>query len=257
MKHFLYLFTAALLSYACSSVRPSSKNKGFDLRYTAQDETEIKHYLLLLTAGKQQVEAYFGAKFAQPFLVTVHQDRAALDSCWQERWKMPEFHSECWMVASGESTYLDLLSPKSWAEFACEHRWEDQVASARLIAHEMTHVFHGQHNASPDFSDTDRIDWFVEGLAVCVSGQCDSVRLAGLKNWLKEHPAPSSLDQFWTGKQKYGLSGSVVLYLEQKLGRKKLFQVLVFNKKDQLLNALGITEAELLKGWKAWLLGKG
>ena len=56
---------------------------------------------------------------------------------------------------------------------------------------EMTHVFHGHYNASPDFSDTDRIDWFVEGLAVYASGQCDAARLLGVRRWLKEHPAPA------------------------------------------------------------------
>jgi len=60
------------------------------------------------------------------------------------------------------------------------------------------HVFHAQLSSSPDFSDTEGIDWFVEGLATYASGQLDSLRLKEIKNAIIENNAPASLDSFWT-----------------------------------------------------------
>ena len=255
MKYFaLLLLSAGLALSSCLLHRkaPTPPQYKFDLRCTPADEAEMPHYLAVLRKGQRHAETFFGKPFPRPFSVVIHPSRAALDSCWQQDWKMPDFRSECWMVASGVAAKLDVLSPKTWASAACEHRWEDSVASVRLITHEMVHVFHGQHCASPDFSDTDRIDWFVEGLAVYASGQCDSARLAGVRQWLKARPAPpTSLDQFWTGKHKYGLSGSVVMFLDKKLGRERLCNLLVFNKKDDLLRAIGMTEQEILEQWRS------
>ncbi len=257
MKHICLLLATVILLFACKLPQHAAKSSGFELRYTAQEKQAIADYLAVLKAGKRQTESFFGKPFPNTFTVTIHPNRSALDSCWQQDWKMPDFHSECWMVASGIATKLDLLSPKVWSQSACEHNWEDRIASARLIAHEMIHVYHGQHNASPDFNDVDRIDWFVEGLAVYASGQCDSTRMAGLRGWLKDHPAPGSLDQFWSGPQKYGLSGSVVMYLDQKLGREKLCSLLVFNKKEDLLKAVGMTEGDILEGWRVLVMANG
>src|SRR4030095_3605193 len=112
------------------------------------------------------------------------------------------------------------------------------------------HVYHGQMNASPDFSDVTGVDWFVEGLATYVSGQCDAERLAAVKKAIDNNEIPPHLDDFWTGKLKYGLSGSVVMYIDEKFGTEKLTQLLPFNRKDQILRFLGVTEDELTKGWR-------
>lgn len=248
MKQISFLLPALLLLLAACR---SSRGPATD--YQLLPPADAAPYASYFSKAKRQVEAFWGNPFPRSFNIVVHENRAKLDSCWQRDWKMPEFHSECWMVASGVARKLDLLSPKSWSREACEHHWEDSIASLRLIAHEMTHVYHGQYNVSPDFSDVDRIDWFVEGLAVFASGQCDAARLAGVKTWLATHPAPPSLDNFWSGKQKYGLSGSVVMFLDERLGRKKIFTLLPINKKAELLQTIGMTEAEILKGWAEWL----
>jgi hypothetical protein len=108
-------------------------------------------------------------------------------------------------------------------------------------------------NASPDFSDVSGMDWFVEGLATYASGQLDAERIGEVKNAIAKNEIPGGLDNFWTGKLKYGLSGSVVMYIDKKFGREKLKQLLPFNKKDQILNSLGITESELINGWKDYI----
>jgi hypothetical protein len=127
---------------------------------------------------------------------------------------MPEFKSECQMVASGIATKLDVISPKMWDTEACEHYYSDNQKTQRLITHELVHVYHGQWNQSPDFSNVEGIDWFVEGLATYASGQCDEQRIADVKKAITENKVPSSLDNFWTGKNKYGLSGSVVQFID-------------------------------------------
>lgn len=63
----------------------------------------------------------------------------------------------------------------------------------------------------------------------------------------------SSLDKFWTEKLKYGLSGSVVMYLDKICTRTKLIQLLKYNKLADLLLSLNITESALLDGWKKYI----
>jgi len=43
-----------------------------------------------------------------------------------------------------------------------------------------------------------------------------------LKKAIKNNQIPESLDSFWTGKIKYGLSGSVVMFIDRKYGRIQL-----------------------------------
>jgi hypothetical protein len=184
----------------------------------------------------------------------VHLNRHSLDSAWQKDWNMPTFKSECWMVASGVASKLDMISPKMWDKESCEHKYEDSQKTQQLITHELVHVYHGQLNASPDFSNIEGLDWFVEGLATYASGQCDSVRIAEVKKAILENNLPKTLDSFWSGKLKYGLSGSVVMYIDKHYGRVKLKELLSFNKKADLFSALNTTAPELLDGWKIYML---
>ncbi|WP_181394611.1 hypothetical protein, partial [Staphylococcus pseudintermedius] len=77
----------------------------------------------------------------------------------------------CWMVASGVADGVRMLSPRAWKTEACEHDAGDARHVEQLLAHELVHVFHGQHNPSPAFLAVTGIVWFVEGLATLASGQ--------------------------------------------------------------------------------------
>lgn len=250
MKNLYFALLASILLLSCHTTQAVKKSSGFEVIGLSGNEQLPSEYQPVFDYCKSRVTSFFGKPFPRHFTIYIHPSRQALDACWQKDWKMPEFRSECWMVASGVADKLDLLSPKTWSTAACEHHWEDQTASERLIAHEMVHVYHGQQNESPDFSAVDRVDWFVEGLAVYASGQCDSARLAELRKWLNGHPVPHSLDEFWTGPQKYGLSGSAVRFLDQKLGREKLCSLLVYAKKEDLMQAIGMSEALFLSAWE-------
>ncbi|MFT3794606.1 hypothetical protein [Flavobacterium sp.] len=229
------------------------RNENFILFYTDSDADQKSAHKKLIVDGIIAVNQFFDSGFKKQFKVYVHPSRHSLDSTWRKDWKMPDFKSECWMVASGVATKLDWLSPKVWDQHACEHVYADTQKTQQLITHELVHVFHGQRNASPDFSQTEGIDWFVEGLATYASGQCDANRLSEVKKALQENKIPNSLDDFWSGKIKYGLSGSMVMYIERKYGREKLIGLLPYSKKSEILAALHTSEAELLADWKRFI----
>jgi len=232
----------------------SEKHKGYQLFYTSSDRKSKKEYLKLVNKGITSVELFFNSSFNKPFNIYIHPNRHSLDSTWQKDWNMPDFKSECWMVASGVAARLDMISPKIWDREACEHRFGEYDKTQNLFTHELVHVYHGQLNASPDFGDVERIDWFVEGLATYASGQCDSVRISEIKKAISSNNIPKSLDDFWRGKLKYGLSGSMVMFIDKKYGRTKLKELLPFNKKADLLSRLNIPEPALMEEWKDFIL---
>lgn len=240
--------------FLCSWVKVNDhwkikKYKDYDIQYNNQDRDNIKAYNKLIKKGKHETEAFFNTEYKHRFAVVVHLNRHSLDSTWQKDWNMPDFKSECWMVASGVGHKLDLISPHAWKSEACEHRYEDALKTQQLITHELIHVYHGQINKSPDFSDTDGVDWFVEGLATYASGQYDSTRTAAVKKILQDNTYPKSLDDFWKGKNKYGLSGSMLRYIDLFYGREKLISLLPLNNKADILAALNTTETALIDAW--------
>lgn len=232
----------------------TEKHDRYTLFYKEPDRSSIREYSRWMDAGIGTVEKFTGHSFPRHFELYIHPSRQSLDQQWQKDWKMPDFKSECWMVASGVASKLDLISPKIWDRESCEHSYADTIKTQQLITHELFHVYHGQLNGSPDFSETAGLDWFVEGFATYASGQCDSKRLAEVKNAIEADTVLLSLDNFWKGKLKYGQSGSIVKYIDQHYGRKKLMAALPFTKKEEVLKSLSVTENDLLAAWKAFLL---
>lgn len=231
----------------------TEKKKNYSLHYTAAEAANKNDYLQLIDQGMQSVKLFFKLPYKKEFDVYLYPDRSSLDSTWQSDWKMPDFRSECWMVASGIAQKLDLLAPATWDTASCEHTYLDKIKTQQLITHELVHVFHGQYNISPDFSNTAGIDWFVEGLATYASGQCDAARLGEVKGAIDNGTTPATLDEFWSGKLKYGLSGSMVQFIDQQYGRAQLISLMQYNNKRELLQALHITEIELILHWTAYM----
>lgn len=235
----------------------------FDLHVTAADSALTSALVKTLSAGAENNAAFFGRPFPQRFDVWCFPDRAALDRQWQQDWGDSTFQSACWMVASGVAKRLDLLSPRVWDTEACEHRnpfaAPDSAASVkrmrefqRLLTHELTHVYHGQHCRIPDFTGMDALGWWVEGLATYVSGQLDSSRVERVRTLLRDGKTPASLDQFWSGPNRYGLSGSVVAALEARHGRAALLRLLPMTTPAEVFESLGMDEAAILGAWKQW-----
>lgn len=252
MKH-IYLF-AFLLSPSHLTGWLHQKQPGFTIYYQSGDRKNVHDYNLMVREGMKKVKAFFSADYKTPFKVYVHPDRQSLDSTWQHNFKMPDFKSECWMVASGIADKLDMISPKQWKLQSCEHDYSNKEETQRLITHELVHVFHAQHNRSRDFSESENLDWFAEGLATYVSGQLTEEKLDEVKQAVRENQTPSSLDDFWKGKMRYQLSGSTVLFIDKAYGRKKLMELLPFTKKSEVLAALGSSEDHFLHDWKEFML---
>ncbi|WP_339915879.1 peptidase MA family metallohydrolase [Yeosuana marina] len=248
-----------ILSLLCSftfvkSTWLQKNNEDYTLFYTSNDSENLKEYESFLKNGINVVHDFFQEPFNTNFDIYIHPNRASLDSTWQKDWGMSNFKSQCWMVASGVASKLDIISPKRWDSLACEHVYANITKTQRLITHELVHVFHGQKNKSPDFRNVTGIDWFVEGLATYVSGQCDADRIAKVKNAVLENKAPTSLNNFWKGNLKYGLSGTMVMYLNEKYGHDILVHLLEYNDVKEVFMLLNTTELEILQGWKDYII---
>lgn len=226
----------------------------YKLYYKDADKFILNDVGTLIQRGMQQTRDFFHSGFRHVFAVYIHPARRSLDSTWQMNWSLPDFKSECWMVASGEAKRLDLLSPARWGSEACEHQYSNRMSTQNPFTHELVHVYHAQLNPSPDFSQLENLDWLVEGLATYVSGQCDSVRLAGVMSILHANKGPKALSEFWTGQHKYGLSGSMLMYIDKKFGRQKLLSLLSLTKCSEVLSAFGTTETDLINNWRDFVL---
>ncbi len=222
----------------------------YTLHYTSADQSIIKKIDNDLQSGLDHIVEHLHQSFPNKFNVYIFPDRILLDKQWQKDWGDSSFQSHCWMIASGVAHRLDILSPNTWAKQACDHNGSDTIEVRQVIWHEMVHVFHGQYNPDHTFSYIEKLDWLVEGVATFVSGQLDEKRLQRIKQLIKENKTPSTLDNFWKGQEKYGLSGSIVAYIDKTYGREKLFALMKFTNKQDALKFLGVSEEELIKNWK-------
>lgn len=200
-----------------------------------------------------RVEAYFGRDFPKAFSVEVLPDRAALDEHWRSRWAPAGFESECWMVASGEHDELALLSLDAWRRDACEHDPDDATHVQQLVAHEVVHVFHDQIHPAPSFDELDpTLAWLVEGLAVHVSGQLETEHSTRAREAISTGQAPTRLADAWSGPFRYGVSGSLVSFVDRCFGRPAVIELLSVSSQDEALAVLGMDEGTMLRTWQDW-----
>ncbi len=206
----------------------------------------------LLEDGVRAVEAYFGRPFSRPFAVEVLPDRAGFDASLPPEWGLGQ--TQCWMVATGVADALRMLSPRAWGTDACEHDAGDDDHVRGIVTHELVHVFHGQANPTGDFVGAEDVGWFGEGLAVLVSGQLDDPRHAGAaRAALDQGAAPRRLAESWSGPHRYGVTGSLVRYLELCVGREGLLRMLAATSEAGLLDIAGMSAEELLGGWSEFV----
>jgi len=237
------------------SKQKAIEKKSYHIHYDSIDNRQAKQIESWLNHGKKDIEEFFSKGFEKQFDVYIFSERDSLDKQWQTDWNIPNFKSECWMVASGIAHRLDILSPRIWKTQACEHDNNDTIATKKLIIHELVHVFHGQNNPSPTFEYIENIDWFVEGLAVYASGQLNDGRLERAMSHILNTGEPTKLADIWKGEHKYGLAGSIVKYIDEKFGREILVELITFPKVTQILDTLSISEKELINEWETnWIM---
>ncbi|MCI0751447.1 MAG: hypothetical protein L0Y35_06380, partial [Flammeovirgaceae bacterium] len=93
------------------------------------------------------------------------------------------------------------------------------------------------------------LDWFIEGLATYASGQLTDSKLNDVKADFQKGNTPKTLNQVWKGKLKYARAGSLISFIDKKIGRKKLSALLRFTGPKEILEFIGISEEELLNQW--------
>ena len=216
--------------------------------HAAPTDPSAKTVETLARAGTAQVEHFFGAPFPRPIDFRLAPNRAAFDAAFPPALGMGK--TQCWMVGMGIADLMVMLSPSDWKAEACDHHPADKQELQRLIAHELTHVFHGQNNPHGDFAGEDDLAWFIEGVAVLVSGQLTDARVAQVRAAVAAGTAPRKLDDVWSGKLKYGFAGSLAAYVDKRWGRPTTRRLLAATSNAQALAMLGTTEYVLLADWR-------
>ncbi len=245
----MQLAAAALLTAALTLPTPVPLPPSYALQAGSVQPGERVRIEGLLGEGIRRVERFFGVSFSDRFAVEVLPTRSAFNMAQPPEWGLGV--TQCWVVATGEARALRLLAPSAWKAEACEHDPEDTSELRRLVAHELVHVFHGQHHpSSPDLSDAEDIGWFVEGLAVLVSGQLDVGRRERAFEALVAHAGPKRLGDAWSGPYRYGVAGTLVEVVLERVDRRQLLPLLAATRSEQLLAAAHLDEAGLLAAWR-------
>lgn len=256
MQKPLPLIALTLLAVACAATpAPPAPEPSPLVLVAAVDDPARNEIEADLVSARETIEGFFGLPFAGPVTVTLAANRKEFDAVFPAEWGMGE--TQCWMVGTAVADWFALLTPAAWADQACEHDAGDAGHVQELVTHELVHAFHGQHNPTRDFTGMDDIGWFVEGLAVYVAGQLDDPRRAGAADAIANGAAPAELEAAWSGKYRYGVSGSLVAYIDQTFGRETLVNLLGATTEAEILGRLGTSEDALLADWAAWVTASG
>jgi len=257
--HKILILCAFVYLLLCQNITASvddwqkAVHENFTLHYRTDDSNNVCTLEAYLENGINTVQKYFHKSYKKKFDVYIFPSRKELDAQWEKDWNVPGFKSECWMVASGVAHRLNILSINRWKSEACEHNPDDINATQKIITHELMHVFHGQLNPVPDFTGLDDLGWFVEGIAVLVSGQLDSTRIKDLAEARDMDKLPDKLTNFWTGKYRYSFSGSIVQFIENRYGKDVINKLQECTKNVEMLNLLNTSEEKILKDWKEYV----
>jgi hypothetical protein len=201
-----------------------------------------------LRSAQKRIESFFGHPFEKPFSVEIFPGRSKLDLYCKDRWQLPK--TERWMVAMGVADKLVILTPRVWKTQAIEHNPGDPTHFQELVAHELVHVYHGQHNPTGDFTGMDDLGWLVEGLAVYVSRQLEHGHKDAARKAISSGKAPAVLAKAWSGPYRYGVSGSMVRFVDRRYGRRVLWQLLGETKPEGVLHRLNLSEEQFLQAWR-------
>jgi hypothetical protein len=232
------------------------EHAGFSLEYAASDQTVAQSLLPMIERGRATAQQFFATTYASTFAVRVFPDRPALTARWRVAWNQPTLQTECWMIAAGWSTELDILSPSVWRTDACGHDATNLTHVSNVVAHELVHVLHAQRN-SGYLSLSASTPWMSEGLATFVSGQWASEYASSARATVGAGLIPETFAALWASSANYALAGSVFAYVDQRYGAEMVRRLLTVRTEAELLTTLSTDAPTLLRGWRAWLLAAG
>ena len=224
---------------------------GLTIRAVRADADLVPLVGSAISDGERLATGFFGAAPLQPFTIAIYPDRSTLTDHWRAAWQAPAFQPQCWLIAAAWAVELDLLSPRAWSRDACGHDAGNQTHIRNVLAHEVVHVMHAQLGQHPNLNSLLDVQWFFEGLAVYVSGMLD-VDYAGIvPAKLSAGFAPRTFAEVWADPGNYPVSGSIVRYMDRRFGRAAVRGLLDARSTATILSRLGISEADLLSGWRA------
>ena len=248
----LSLLVVAAAQTSDTALPVQEMRHGIRYELTAADRPILSAVVAMVEGGRNNAEGFFGGHYRTPLVVRIYPNRRSLTAHWAAAWGVPDLHIDCWAVASGVATELALLSPRTWKTEACEHDPADTAATRRVLWHEMIHVYHGQWNPHPTFDGMDDLGWLVEGVATLASGQLAVEHAGDARAAIDTGLAPARLADAWSGRYRYGVSGSLVAYVDTTWGRHTLSRLLTDTTQAEVLAALRTTEDSLLARWRAW-----
>lgn len=223
----------------------------YHVKATDAPQKSVTRIERALEQGDSIVRKYFGKPFPKSFDVVIAASRKEFDVVAGRRWKMPA--SDRWMVGAGGSDILLLLAPDRWKGEADEHDGESDKELNDIVAHELVHVYHSQVCPNHEFDGMDDVAWFIEGLAVRVSGQLESSHRGVAQKAIIEGTAPKTLEAAWSGKHRYGIAGSMARFVETTWGKATVLDLLKATSNSEALNRLKTTEDRFLRDWRAWV----
>ncbi len=235
---------------ANEAASPPNDSSGATFLISPEDTDFEKRLHSYVAEGRSRIKTFFGSDIPAPFTVRLSPDRKAFTEFFKKKWGISE--SQCWWVAAGVADTLVMLSPRVWAKEACEHDAHDTDHVKGIVIHELVHVFHGQHN--PKVEELDEIGWFVEGLAAYVSGQLEGRHRGAARKAIETNAAPKKLAKAWSGPHRYGVSGSLVKYIDVTYGRDMILKMLPVENQTNLLKMIKLTEPQLLNAWRKFVL---
>ena len=233
----------------------AEEQTGYRLEYVAADRAVAQSLVPMIDRGRGIAEQFFGTTYPSSFVVRVFPDRTSLTARWRVAWNQPTLQTECWMIAGGWATELDILSPSVWRTEACGHEGSNSSHVANVVAHELVHVLHGQRN-SAFLSLLATSPWIVEGMAAFASGQWATEYAGSARATVSAGFAPETFAALWTSPANYALAGSVFAYVNQRFGADAVRQVLTVRTEAELLTALSTDATALLREWRAWVLAQ-
>lgn len=240
---------AAIIAFGAASA-VAAQDGTFRMHAPGVDSTVVSEVNAHLARAEQRIGATLGA-FPDTVSVRVFPSRATFSVALKAAWGIPD--TACWMVGAADDHVLYLLSPAVWDAEACEHDGRDAGHVGMLVAHEAVHVLHGQSNPSDDVGLLEDIGWFIEGLATYVSGQLGTEHADRATDAIAQGAAPSRLAEAWSGPYRYGVSGSMVAFIDDVWGRATLRDLLTATSQSELLARLDLTEAGFLHRWRGWV----
>jgi hypothetical protein len=224
---------------------------GFTLEVTELDRERIEFFLDSGTQGRSEVQEFFGLSFLLDYVIRLFPNRASLSAYWQDIWRAQGLDG-C-SIAAARQREVTFLSPGSWKADGCGQNPAQSGHVQAILTHELVHVLHEQWNPALG-RVAEVMPWFVEGLAVFASGQLRFEYQTAVRELVASGQSPTTLADIWASGSRYGLAGSVVAYIDQLIGRAALTNLLSATTNSQVLAAVGLSEPDLLAGWRAAVL---